>query len=183
MTHRSDVARGREIIARWCKLAEQRLDYLTDLFETGRWRRFHSEAEFLENIVEAKAAVETWRSLLTREGSTDNSAVDMSWLERRKAIPPRTQTILREEFRRPLPRFLQVAADRMAPAPVESPSESPPPDSSGVFMVRETPADPPSESMPPDRVEPASTAPDNAWRQALDLSAMQQRYPLLRNTL
>jgi uncharacterized repeat protein (TIGR03809 family) len=50
MTHRADVARGRDIVARWCVLAEQRLEYLTELFETGRWRRFHSEVVFLENI-------------------------------------------------------------------------------------------------------------------------------------
>src|SRR5258708_26882395 len=93
MTHRSDVVRGREIIERWCVLAEQRLDYLTDLFESGRWRRFHSEIAFLDNIREAKTAVETWRMLLIQEGGTDNSSVDTSLLYRRKAIPPRTHTI------------------------------------------------------------------------------------------
>ena len=67
MTHRVDVARGRDIIARWCNLAEQRLEYLTELFESGRWRRFHTERAFLENIREAKVAVETWRDLLRRE--------------------------------------------------------------------------------------------------------------------
>ena len=64
MTDRTDVARGRDIVARWCGLAEQRLDYLTELFETGRWRRYHGEREFLENIREAKRAVETWRHAL-----------------------------------------------------------------------------------------------------------------------
>ena len=59
MTHRADVARGRDVVARWCDLAERRLDYLTELFETGRWRRYHSEVAFLENIQEAKSAVET----------------------------------------------------------------------------------------------------------------------------
>lgn len=161
MTHRSDVAGGREIVERWCVLAEQRLDYLTDLFESGRWRRFHSETAFLENIQEAKTAVETWRTLLTREGATDNSAVDMSWLDRRQAIPPPKPTILRDELRLPLPRSLQVVADRTAPARV----------------------DPPAEAMPPDRIEPSSTADDHVLPQGLDLSVMQQRYPLLRNTL
>src|SRR3954463_8730553 len=89
MTHQLDVARSREIIARWCMLAEQRLEYLTELFETGRWRRYHSELSFLENIQEAKTAVETWRSLATREASLDNSAVDISWLNRPKPVPPR----------------------------------------------------------------------------------------------
>ena len=76
MTHRVDVARGRDIVARWCNLAERRLEYLTELFESGRWRRFHSERALLENIREAKAAVETWRDLLRREAALDNSAID-----------------------------------------------------------------------------------------------------------
>ena len=89
MTHRADVARGRDIVARWCTLAEQRLEYLTELFETGRWRRFHSELGFLENIQEARTAVETWRGLLMREASRDNSAVDISWLGRGRVTVPR----------------------------------------------------------------------------------------------
>jgi uncharacterized repeat protein (TIGR03809 family) len=64
------VARGRDIVARWCALAEQRLEHLTELFETGRWRRYHSELAFLENIQEAKAAVEIWRDLSLRSGSS-----------------------------------------------------------------------------------------------------------------
>src|SRR5580693_520913 len=63
MTHRTDEAPRREVIARWCTLAEQRLNYLTEMFESGRWRRFYTEVAFLENIKEAKFAVETWRGL------------------------------------------------------------------------------------------------------------------------
>ena len=74
----ADVARGRNIVARWCNLAERRLEHLTELFESGRWRRYHTELEFLENIQEAKAAVETWRDLLSREASLENTAIDMS---------------------------------------------------------------------------------------------------------
>jgi hypothetical protein len=78
MTHRLDVARGRDTVARWCAFAEQRLEYLTELFETGRWRRYHSELAFLENIQEAKAAVETWRDLAMREAARNNSTADAS---------------------------------------------------------------------------------------------------------
>src|ERR1700733_16070192 len=85
MTQQLDVARGGDVIARWCALAEQRLEYLTELFETGRWRRYHSERAFLENIQEAKAAVELWRNLLTREASRSHSVVDISWLGRPRA--------------------------------------------------------------------------------------------------
>lgn len=59
------MARGRDIAARWCALAEQRLEHLSEMFETGRWRRYHSEIAFLENIQEAKRAVQTWRALAT----------------------------------------------------------------------------------------------------------------------
>ncbi|MGY4508183.1 putative repeat protein (TIGR03809 family) [Bradyrhizobium sp. USDA 3650] len=69
MTHRQeairDIAIGRDVAARWCALAEQRLVHLSEMFETGRWRRYHSEIAFLENIQEAKLAVQTWRALAT----------------------------------------------------------------------------------------------------------------------
>jgi uncharacterized repeat protein (TIGR03809 family) len=63
MTHRQSAAGGRDVAARWCALAEQRLEHLSEMFETGRWRRYHSELAFLENIQEAKRAVQTWRAL------------------------------------------------------------------------------------------------------------------------
>ncbi|MCP3381697.1 TIGR03809 family protein [Bradyrhizobium sp. CCGUVB4N] len=63
MTHRHGAAGSRELAARWCALAEQRLEHLSEMFETGRWRRYHSELAFLENIQEAKRAVQTWRAL------------------------------------------------------------------------------------------------------------------------
>ncbi|MBR0966829.1 TIGR03809 family protein [Bradyrhizobium diazoefficiens] len=56
-----------DIAARWCTLAERRLEHLSDMFETGRWRRYHSEIAFLENIQEAKRAVQAWRALATGE--------------------------------------------------------------------------------------------------------------------
>jgi uncharacterized repeat protein (TIGR03809 family) len=59
------VLAGRDVAARWCALAEQRLQHLSEMFETGRWRRYHSEIAFLENIQEAKRAVQTWRALAT----------------------------------------------------------------------------------------------------------------------
>ena len=63
MTQILDVSLRRDLVARWCTLAEQRLQHLTDLFESGRWRRYYGERAFLENIKEAKKAVETWRAL------------------------------------------------------------------------------------------------------------------------
>src|SRR6202042_992783 len=109
MASQTDVTKGREVVARWCNPAEQRLKYLTELFDSGRWRRFHSETAFLENIREAKAAVETWRDLLTREASLDNSTIDMSWLSR--GAPPR--------------QAIPTPARRPALAPITQPSPRP----------------------------------------------------------
>src|SRR3954469_1313558 len=89
MAQRVDAARGQEILDRWCALAEQRLEHLTELFETGRWRRYHSELAFLENIQEAKRAVEPRRRLGPREGPPDNSGIDISWVNSPNPVPPR----------------------------------------------------------------------------------------------
>jgi len=181
MTHRTDVARGRDIVARWCAFAEQRLGYLTELFETGRWRRFHSELAFLENIQEARTAVEFWRDLSTREASRDNTAVDISWLGRTKAALPRGET-LRDRVH-----GLQLQ-------PAETAAETPP---SGVLIPAETghvcsgeaPSAPVSDAPALDRALDRALDPtldptvENASEPSLDIAAIQERYPLLRNAL
>jgi uncharacterized repeat protein (TIGR03809 family) len=164
MTYRSDVTRGRNVVARWCALAERRLEYLTELFETGRWRRFHSEVAFLENIREAKSAVETWRDLLTREVSVDNSAVDMSRVGRSRVAPrPRGQT-------------MQDQPRRLSPVPI--PQLSPRP----IVMM---PAETDRVSSDQAAFVPAMEMPALGGIAELlpDVDAIERRYPLLRNAL
>lgn len=163
MTHRLDVADSRDVVARWCNLAEQRLEYLTELFETGRWRRFHTELAFLENIQEAKTAVETWRSLSTREASPDNSAVDMSWLGHTQTALPRVERLRDPPDRLPLP-------------PVEVAAESPPPEVS----IAAEPVHVASDEAPSAPVMDTLTLDDD---QVPTLDMIAQRYPLLRNAL
>ena len=155
------MARGRDVVARWCDLAEQRLEYLTELFETGRWRRFHSERAFLENIQEAKKAVETWRDLLTRETSRNNSAIDMSWVG--KVTLPRTEAPRHQVDRLPL----QPAEIRAAPA------------SHGVPIIAKA-AHISSDEAPS---APETPVLDIALEPVLEISAIAERYPLLRNAL
>ena len=163
MTQRTDLARGRDIVARWCTLAEQRLEYLTELFETGRWRRFHSEVAFLENIREAKAAVETWRDLLAREASLDNSPIDLSWLGRSGVITPPRYEAAR----------LEVRGFEPPPAEIPAPLHVAPIAAEGEPVLAD-------EAL----VAPEA---DEALAQTvaltLDIVAMQERYPLLRNAL
>lgn len=175
MTHRTDVARGRDIVARWCNLAERRLEHLTELFETGRWRRYHSERAFLENIREAKAAVETWRNLLRREASRENYALDISWLGRARATLPHDA-----QSRRILPFSLQPASfpdeppRAVAPAGLEALGVSP--KQVAVPTIDAPTLEPVFNPVP----EPT---PDRASALTPDLSVMQRRYPSLRNAM
>jgi uncharacterized repeat protein (TIGR03809 family) len=195
MAQRPDVARGQEILDRWCALAEERLGHLTELFETGRWRRYHSELSFLENIQEAKSAVETWRRLATRQAALDNSAIDISWLNNPKPVPPRRNPLAGYHIpppRRAEPRVgpamaeasivpemnegvlervgepgaLEYAPEHVAPGGVVSEQ----------MTAQQANSEDASEVIPPPPI-------DNNWQQALDLSVMQERYPLLRNAL
>lgn len=174
MTHRLDVARGRNIVARWCDLAERRLQYLTELSETGRWRRYHSEGDFLENIQEAKTAVETWRDLLTREASRDNSAVDMSWLGRGRTTLPRAD-MLRDQLRR-LP--LQPL-----PTPAEPPRREIPVAVKIVDVFSDQALSAPRPGLQSRLTAALDPVVNDAADLAPDIAAIQQRYPSLRTAL
>jgi uncharacterized repeat protein (TIGR03809 family) len=185
MTDRQDVARGRDIVARWCNLAEQRLEHLTELFESGRWRRYHSEAAFLENIREAKAAVETWRNLLTREASRENYALDISWLGRARTTLPKDP-----QPRRVHPFSLQW--DAFTAEPVRSAVPARPeairvaPVEARALPTVEAPAFEPEAQPVADMVPEPALQPelDSASALTLDIIAsIQERYPLLRNRL
>ncbi|WP_028348946.1 TIGR03809 family protein [Bradyrhizobium murdochi] len=181
MAHPADVARGRNIVARWCSLAEQRLEYLTELFETGRWRRFHTEREFLENIQEAKAAVATWRDLLSREASLDNTQIDMAWLGRRRTTPLLLTPLPRDEGYRPpvvqLQPQLQSPPIVAAPPPIAA---TPPRDVPADVLVALE-----SQLVVADEAPsvPDVLALDEMPFPAIDLDAMKERYPALRNAL
>ena len=167
MTHHADVGRGRDIVARWCNLAEQRLDYLTELLETGRWRRFHDEQEFLENLQEAKAAVEIWRDLEVREATLDNTALDLSWLGRPRWNLPRNDA-LPAPVQRLQPLGAQIPAE---PLPHDVPTDV----LAALESVLVGSAEAPSVPDAPDL--------DDLPSASRDLDVMQQRYPLLRNAL
>jgi len=149
MTHRNDAARGADVLGRWRMLAEQRLEHLTELFESGRWRRYHSEKAFLENIREAKNAVDIWRGLSTA-----------------KAVP-----------QKPVAAAQSILIRALTPVPVTAPEPI------------KIPAAPEVAFAPQDEMPGAPIIDMLALEQALDvpeltieLAAIEQRYPLLRNT-
>ncbi len=176
MTQRSDVARGREIIARWCNLAEQRLEYLTKLYETGRWRRYHSERAFLENIQEAKRAVQAWRDLLTSEASRDNKKIDVSWLGRSRAavepyVPPRRTPSVPTQPALVLPEVSRSVFAAISQAIGVASHEKPP---EPAIEVR------PAEPETPPAVEPKRNDPIDL---PLNVLGIHNRYPSLRNVI
>jgi uncharacterized repeat protein (TIGR03809 family) len=183
MTYR-DGARGRGIAARWCNLAERRLDYLTELFESGRWRRYHTEISFLENIQEAKAAVETWRDLLKQESSPENFAISMALLRASRTTVPSSKG-----FSAPVPRLQPQPAPvpRLQPQPAPVPRPQPVPIS--VEPLRDIPGDVlialERQLVVADEAPSAPDAPalDKMPLPALKLDVMKERYPLLRNAL
>ena len=156
MASQLDVAQGREIVARWCNLAEKRLEYLTELFDSGRWRRFYSEQAFIENIREAKNAVETWRVLMSREATRDNRPIDLSWLGRARTAIPRN-----ELRRRP------VSLPRIADVPIAPPQR--------IVVV-------PDENVVVSEERFAEPVVQDVFA-VLDLATVAARYPILRNTL
>ena len=174
MTHRPDVAGGHDVAARWCALAEQRLEYLTEMFESGRWRRFYSERALLENIKEAKRAVETWRGLSARAPVEGLPAVA-------------TSLSMQTEPRRGHRIELKAAPPKAAPPKAGPPKAGPP---KAVPTPIEIPDAVPAELAASDDL-PRQVAVDMlALESALgisnepfDMSAIERRYPLLRNTL
>ncbi len=63
MANSGSAEQGRSVVVRWRLLAERRLNYLINLYETGRWKLYYAEPEFLKIVQEARAALKTWEQL------------------------------------------------------------------------------------------------------------------------
>ena len=50
-------------------LAERRLEHMTQLYDTGRWRRYFGEEQFLDIVRDARACVEVWRKLAPQKAT------------------------------------------------------------------------------------------------------------------
>jgi len=165
---------GRPLAQRWCALAESRLDYLTELFESGRWRRFHSEAEFLDNIQEAKESVERWRLMVEGETAAVRRVLSSEGVIYRApraaeprpaavAIPAITTPAIAAPAVAPLQPDIEPVAEAEAASPVLIPIET---------LLRQA---------PPRQV--TVTPADLDWQKALDPLVISARYPMLRTAL
>ncbi|QIP04397.1 TIGR03809 family protein [Bradyrhizobium symbiodeficiens] len=167
---------GRDVAARWCALAEQRLQHLSEMFETGRWRRYHSEIAFLENIQEAKRAVETWRALATGADVAEAAASVTPAIGWSPATMPRV--FPREQQAQIVqPKILQPKAVHIAPETAVPVRLDPQPDV--LAEITEAPLAPPAASAAmPSFIAPAEMPPLKAPAARAPLTAPAVRSPL-----
>jgi len=116
MTHRFGVAHDPVVVARWCALAEQRLAYLTELFNNGRWRRYYSHTAFIENIKEAKAMVAHWRALSTPGHVPEQRTPFLNPDTKAASVPDVVETAPRLDDGTPFPTLFYLTCPRAAAA-------------------------------------------------------------------
>ena len=69
MQSSTETTRDTYLAARWLSLAERRLSYLTEMLVSGRWRRYHTEANMQTAIRETTSAIEVWKRLVPQDNS------------------------------------------------------------------------------------------------------------------
>lgn len=187
--HASDISRGRQILSRFLALAEERLAHLTELYETGRWKHYFTQAELLENVRDAKKAVDAWRLLVSTEALPNNRPVDLDWLNHGRPLPPRRHLLPDVEHRQLSARF----TERLPEPDLETVAFNPLPAVADSIRI-DVPAMVASARMAvvpqPEPIVVAVTAPKPVaespkpapWQNSLDFALMRDRYPLLRKT-
>jgi uncharacterized repeat protein (TIGR03809 family) len=62
------------IAQRWSDLAERRRAYFVELFNSGRWKHYYSEQEFLERLRDVMKAADAWGRLAGRDDGEQRKA-------------------------------------------------------------------------------------------------------------
>jgi len=62
-----------ELSRRWLDLAERRLAYFSELYRSGRWRRYYTPERFAERVVDVMKAVAVWRELAGKAATSDEN--------------------------------------------------------------------------------------------------------------
>jgi uncharacterized repeat protein (TIGR03809 family) len=63
MQTRSSAFPSDQIAQRWCDLAHRRRSHFVELYASGRWKLYYSEAEFIARLREVFQAVDQWEKL------------------------------------------------------------------------------------------------------------------------
>lgn len=166
------------------------------MFETGRWRRYHSEIAFLENIQEAKRAVQTWRALATGADVAAAAASVSPAFGWSPATMPRM--FPREQQAQAVqPKAVHIAAETAVPVRLEPKpdvlseiTEAPLAVPAAVTLLKVPAAMAPPTApaamatLLPQFSPPAAeivAAPERVVEFTFSLDGLEARYPLLRN--
>jgi uncharacterized repeat protein (TIGR03809 family) len=52
-----------EIVHKWLALAERRRAHFVELYDSGRWKRYYSESDFVAQMRDTVALADTWARL------------------------------------------------------------------------------------------------------------------------
>jgi uncharacterized repeat protein (TIGR03809 family) len=66
MTHREAFLKFGQTAQKWRDLADQRRAAFTDLYESGRWKKYYTEDELLLRMREVVGTAETWTEVASR---------------------------------------------------------------------------------------------------------------------
>lgn len=163
------------------------------MFETGRWRRYHSELAFLENIQEAKRAVQTWRALANGEDVAAAAASVTSAFGWSPATMPRV--FPREQAQTVQPKAVHIAPETSVPVRLEPKVDV----LAEIVEAPTAPVAPAAPMMPAASTAPVAsiasflqtfsppadeivTAPERVVEFTFSLDGIEAKYPLLRNT-
>jgi uncharacterized repeat protein (TIGR03809 family) len=78
-----------ELTRKWRALAEKRRDHFIELYDSGRWRHYYTEAELLARTREAVHLAETWARLAADPAERRPLAVEWPRRAASMAIEPR----------------------------------------------------------------------------------------------
>jgi uncharacterized repeat protein (TIGR03809 family) len=63
MQARSTALSSEQVARRWRDLANRRRSHFVELYESGRWKLYYTEAEFILRLREVFQAAEQWEKL------------------------------------------------------------------------------------------------------------------------
>src|SRR5438309_11882724 len=62
------------VVHKWRDLAERRRAHFVDLYNSGRWRHYYTEAQFLARMREVVETAETWAKIAPRPTEAERAA-------------------------------------------------------------------------------------------------------------
>jgi uncharacterized repeat protein (TIGR03809 family) len=69
MQEKQPIRDNAEMARRWHALAERRRQHFADLHETGRWKKYYREHDFLTQMRATASMVDAWEKVSRPNGS------------------------------------------------------------------------------------------------------------------